>query len=105
MNIEETTICMAELGHVTRLTIFRYLVKAGKNGLAVGNIQKELGIPSSTLSHHLSRLTRAGLIIQERRGTTLICFPQYAVLQDMLDFLVAECCEGAQCINTPACCP
>ncbi|NNK57182.1 MAG: winged helix-turn-helix transcriptional regulator, partial [Desulfofustis sp.] len=52
----------AELGNTTRLSIFRLLVKAGKNGLPVGQIQSSLGIPGSTLTHHLQRLVRVGLV-------------------------------------------
>ena len=53
---------LAELGHVTRLSIFRYLVKVGDDGASVGQIQEELNIPGSTLSHHISRLVAVGLI-------------------------------------------
>ncbi|BDS06935.1 transcriptional regulator [Oceaniferula spumae] len=104
MNLEQTATCMAELGHKTRLALFRHLVKAGQKGLAVGELQKQLNIPASTLSHHISRLTRAGLVVQERDGTTLICQPQYEVLQEMIDFLVSECCSGETCIETSCDC-
>ncbi|MBK1831347.1 helix-turn-helix transcriptional regulator [Verrucomicrobiaceae bacterium R5-34] len=104
MNIEETALCMAELGHKTRLAVFRHLVQAGKTGLPVGELQKQLEIPASTLSHHISRLTRAGLVVQERNGTTLTCLPQYQVLQEMIDFLVDQCCSGEPCLDTPCDC-
>lgn len=96
MELKQTAECLAELGNETRLKIFRYLVKMGNQGMPVGTIQKELDIPGSTLSHHISRLARVGLIIQERNGRELICQPQFDQLQGLIDFLVDECCEGEQ---------
>ena len=92
MNIKETAACLAELGNEKRLTIFRYLVKKGNNGAPVGEIQQELGIPASTLSHHISHLIKVGLLEQERQSRTLICRAIYPKLQTMIDFLVEECC-------------
>jgi len=104
MDLEQTAACMAELGHVTRLAVYRHLVTAGEGGLAVGEIQKKLEIPASTLSHHLSHLSRVGLIVQKRDGRTLYCIAQYAKLQGMVDFLVDECCDGKACISSTKCC-
>ncbi|MCF8092040.1 MAG: helix-turn-helix domain-containing protein [Desulfotignum sp.] len=88
---------LAELGHVTRLSIFRYLVKAGDGGAPVGHIQDELGIPGSTLSHHISRLMAVGLIKQVRESRTLYCIPQFDVLDELVEFLRSECCTEAKC--------
>ncbi len=87
---------LAELGNITRLQVFRYLVKAGHQGAAVGDIQAALDVPNSTLSHHISRLLQVGLIKQRREGRTLYCLPQYEVLNETIDFLREECC-----INQP----
>lgn len=94
MNQEDAANRLAELGNVTRLGIFRYLVKAGHEGVPVGQIQKEFDIPGSTLSHHISRLVRVGLIKQIRDSRTLYCVPQYESLTDLIDFLQDECCSG-----------
>ena len=94
--LKETALCLAELGNETRLKIFRYLVRMGKKGTPVGDIQKELDIPNSTLSHHISKLAKAGLIVQQRNGRELLCQPQFDKLQTIVDYLVAECCEGEQ---------
>ena len=102
MNTEETAFCLAELGHATRLEIFRFLVKMGKS-VPVGEIQKELEIPNSTLSHHISKLAKAGLITQERDGRTLFCSPELGRLQSIIDFLVDECCEGEGCLEMNQC--
>ena len=85
---------LSELGNTTRLSIFRYLVKAGHEGAPVGQIQKALGIPGSTLSHHLSRLVSAGLVKQVRDSRILFCVAQYAALNELIEFLRSECCEG-----------
>lgn len=92
MEIEQAAQCLAELGHTTRLQIFRYLVKGGTTGVPVGSIQAELDIPGSTLTHHISRLVKVGLVIQRREGRTLFCIAQYAGLNDLIDFLREECC-------------
>ena len=109
MNISDTAKCLAELGHETRLALFRYLVKMGPAGVPVGSIQQELDIPSSTLSHHISKLTKVGLIVQQRDGRTLFCSPNLQKLQGVMDFLVDECCQGSSCEileskDKPGCC-
>jgi ArsR family transcriptional regulator len=88
---------LAELGHITRLSIFRYLVKVGTGGAPVGQIQAELDIPGSTLSHHINRLVSVGLIRQVRDSRTLYCVPQFEVLKDLIEFLLSECCTGGRC--------
>ena len=103
MDTEETAQCLAELGHKTRLLIYRFLVKMGSRGIPVGDIQKELGIPNSTLSHHISRLSKVGLISQEREGRVLFCRPQIEQLQSIIDFLTAECCQGENCLEVTSC--
>ena len=82
----------AELGHPTRLEVFRYLVKAGHQGVPVGEIQSALDVPGSTLSHHISRLRAVGLVVQHREGRTLYCQPQYDELFGLIEFLQEECC-------------
>jgi len=97
MTIEEMAHCLAELGHPTRLQILRYLVKSGHAGAPVGAIQEELGIPGSTLSHHLSRMVKVGLVKQQRESRTLYCFPRFDVIQAAADFLMEECCVNEAC--------
>ena len=94
MKHEDAAKRLSELGNTTRLSIFRYLVKAGPEGVPVGQIQKALGIPGSTLSHHISRLISVGLIRQNRVSRTLYCTAQYDLLRELIDFLKSECCAG-----------
>ncbi|MBJ7537187.1 ArsR/SmtB family transcription factor [Marinomonas transparens] len=92
MEIEIAAKRLAELGHSTRLKIFRYLVRGGKQGVPVGEIQAALGVPGSTLSHHITRLVSVGLVMQKRDGRTLYCVPQYKELDGLIAFLKEECC-------------
>ena len=93
MTLDETADCLAALGNPTRLEVFRLLVKAGEGGLPVGAVQVELGVPASTLSHHLRHLVTVGLVFQERVGVSLICRANYPSMQGVIDFLMLECCS------------
>ena len=83
---------LSQLGNITRLKIVRELVRAGEGGMPVGEIRNILNIPNSTLSHHLSHLRNAGLVRQEREGTVLRCFIEFAHLDGIVAFLTEECC-------------
>ncbi len=93
MQIEQAAKRCAELGNTTRLSIFRLLVRAGKNGLPVGVIQTNLGVPGSTLTHHIKRLMQVGLIKQRRESRILYCEPQIDAIRELTDYLVSECCS------------
>lgn len=94
MKHDAAAASLAELGNTHRLGVFRFLVRAGHKGASVGEIQKSLGIPASTLSHHLSRMAHVGLIRQERVGRTIMCSPVYAHLESLIAYLHEECCLG-----------
>ena len=96
MEIEVIAKALKELGHPTRLAIFKRLVKSGKQGIAVGAVQEELKVPGSTLSHHISSLASAGLITQRREGRVLYCVVEYEKLQSVITFLQDECCVDEQ---------
>lgn len=83
---------MSQLGNPTRLKIVRQLVRAGRNGLAVGEIQRHLGVPHSTLSHHIRLLCSVGLVRQVRESTVLRCFVDYGKIDGIVAFLTRECC-------------
>ena len=97
MNIETAAKQLEALGNPPRLTVYRTLVRAGDNGLPVGRLQEKLDIAASTLSHHLHRLILTGLVTQERQATTLICRAHYPAMNDLVGFLVDECCVDATC--------
>ncbi|CAM3778166.1 ArsR/SmtB family transcription factor [Parendozoicomonas haliclonae] len=92
MDLEDYAKILKELGHPSRLMIYKRLVKSGHSGLPVGALQKELGIPGSTLSHHISALVSVGLVKQRRESRTLYCVPQYATFDALVCFLRDECC-------------
>lgn len=90
---------LAALGHDARLSIFRLLVRAGEEGLRVSDIGTHLGMPPSTLAHHLSALVDAGLVKQERQGREVLNRVDYPAMHRLLAFLTAECCAGVALRN------
>ena len=92
MELNQAARCLEKLGNPIRLGIFRLLVRAGNDGLSVGEIQDHLGVPASTLSHHVAHLVNVGLVAQERQGRQLICRPDFTLMDGLIDFLTAECC-------------
>ncbi|BFM13100.1 metalloregulator ArsR/SmtB family transcription factor [Simiduia litorea] len=92
MEIDDIAKVLKELGHTTRLAIYKRVVKAGHQGIAVGGLQEKLDIPHSTLSHHISSLVSAGLISQRRESRTLYCVAEYETLNAVIGFLQDECC-------------
>jgi DNA-binding transcriptional ArsR family regulator len=94
LTFEDAARCLAELGHLHRLQIFRVLIKEGEQGMTVGAIQRELGIPKSTLAHHIAQLVAAGLMTQSREGRSQRCRVDAARGRALLKFLVVDCCDG-----------
>lgn len=80
------------LGQPLRLAIWRHLLRAGPEGLAAGTVQDRLGLPASTLSHHLKAMEAAGLLRRARDGNALRCIADFAAMQGLVDHLAAECC-------------
>lgn len=94
MQLDTAAKVFAELGNRTRLDILRLLIKAGPDGLAVGEIQSQLDMPASTLAFHLRGIVGAGLVEQERRGRMVLCRPSFDRIDDAVAFLKEECCMG-----------
>jgi ArsR family transcriptional regulator, arsenate/arsenite/antimonite-responsive transcriptional repressor len=80
------------MGTEARLRIMQLLLSAHPDGLVVGEIQEELDIPNSTLSHHLDKLRNEGLVEVQRQSTYLRYTANTEALQELLRFLYAECC-------------
>jgi DNA-binding transcriptional ArsR family regulator len=97
---------LAALGTEPRLRIVRLLLSAHPVGLVVGEIGSELGIPASTLSHHLDKLKNEDLVTVRRESTFLRYSANTQALQDVLAFLFAECCTRNKAIKPEAvmCC-
>jgi len=85
---------LAALGHDARLSIFRLLVKAGHDGLRVGEIGDHLGLAPSTLAHHLSALVDAGLVVQDKQGREVFNRVDFDAMHRLVGFLTSQCCAG-----------
>jgi DNA-binding transcriptional ArsR family regulator len=98
---------LAALGAEPRLRIVRLLLAAHPQGLVVGEIGSELGIPPSTLSHHLDKLKNEELVTVRRESTFLRYAADTEALREIVGFLFAECCTRNKAIRPEAitCCP
>lgn len=105
MEAAAALVALGALAQEHRLSLFRLLVQAGDEGLAAGAIAEKLGVPNSSLSFHLAHLTRAGLIGQERRHRSIIYRADYAATNDLVGYLMENCCGGADCAPGRACAP
>jgi ArsR family transcriptional regulator, arsenate/arsenite/antimonite-responsive transcriptional repressor len=91
-DLDRNAAAFAALGHPARLAIVRHLLAAHPTGLVANELQSELAIPASTLSHHLDGLRQERLIVQEREGKYLRYRVDEQGLKAVLGFLYAECC-------------
>ncbi len=87
------------MGTEPRLRIMQFLLSAHPDGLVVGEIQSELGIPNSTLSHHLEKLKNEDLVRVRRESTFLWYTANTEALEELLGFLYAECCTRNKAIQ------
>src|SRR5271165_1409461 len=89
----------AAMGTESRLRILQLLLSAHPDGMVVGEIQEELEISASNLSHHLDKLKNEDLVTVNREGTFLRCTANTGALQELLNFLYAECCTRNKAIK------
>lgn len=85
---------LAELGNPTRLKLFHALVRLGCDGVSVGTLQAESGLPASTLAFHLRGLVSAGLVAQRREGRSTLNVPRLDAVEAVAQFLRRECCAA-----------
>jgi DNA-binding transcriptional ArsR family regulator len=85
---------LAALAQESRLDVFRLLVQAGAGGMPAGQIGERLGLPSATLSFHLTQLKQSGLVRCRRESRSLIYSAEYAVMNGLLAYLTENCCQG-----------
>ena len=97
MKADTAISALGALAQEHRLELFRLLVQAGEQGMPAGAIAEKLGVPNSSLSFHLAQLHRAGLIKQERQHRSLIYRANYAAMNDLVAYLLENCCAGADC--------
>jgi DNA-binding transcriptional ArsR family regulator len=106
MEKTDALTALAALAQESRLDVFRLLVQAGAEGMPAGQIGERLGLPSATLSFHLSHLKQSGLIKCRRESRSLIYTAEYTAMNGLLAYLTENCCKGnpAAC-DIPACNP
>ena len=90
---------LSAMGTEPRLRIMQLLLSAHPDGLVVGDIQSELDIPNSTLSHHLEKLKNEDLVSVRRESTFLRYTANTEALQELLQFLYAECCTRNKAVK------
>jgi ArsR family transcriptional regulator len=92
---------LSALAHESRLSIFRLLVRAGRGGLAAGEISRKLDVLPNTLSANLTVLANAGLVASRRDGRSVIYSADYERMTGLLSFLMEDCCNGDAAICAP----
>lgn len=105
MKIGIAVTALSALAQETRLSLFRLLVRAGKDGVAAGALGERLGIPPATLSFHLKTLAQAGLVKSRTEGRFVIYSAHYAQMDKLIAYLTEHCCAGdaAQCAPLNKC--
>ena len=102
---------LSALAQPTRLAVFRLLVTQEPDGMAAGEIAAALKVPQNTMSAHLNILAQAGLVSSQRYSRSIVYRAELAQLQDVILFLLQDCCEGRPEICAPVvenltpCCP
>jgi len=107
MNTSTALGSLKALAQEHRLALYRLLVQAGGEGMAVGALGERLGLPGATLSNHLNVLRAAGLVRDVREGRVIRCRADYARMDALLAYLSENCCAGdrAACAPVVACTP
>ncbi len=98
-SVEEIAAAFAALGQPSRLNIVRLLLSAYPKGLPAGEIQRELGLTASTLSHHLDKLRQVGIVQAEKDRQWIWYNVQSSALKYLIDFLFEECCTRNRVVN------
>ena len=101
MTNEQTILALASLAQSTRLDTYKLLVAHEPEGLAAGEVSKALGVPHNTLSSHLAILSQAGLISSTRYGRSIVYRANLGRLQDVIVYLLKDCCGGRSEICAP----
>ena len=96
-SIEDAAKAFAALGSEQRLGVLRALVRSGPEGLSIGELGDVTSITGATLTHHVKFLTQAGLVLQTKKGRSIICAAvAYDMINNLSDFLLSECCADAK---------
>jgi ArsR family transcriptional regulator, arsenate/arsenite/antimonite-responsive transcriptional repressor len=104
MKKARTIAALAALAQESRLEVFRILVQSGPEGMPAGEISARLGVPSPTLSFHLNHLKHAGLVTCRRDSRSIIYSADYKAMNDLIAYLMENCCRGQADLCAPAAC-
>ena len=97
LDLEVAASTFAALGSEQRLAVLRCLVRAGTDGLSIGELGQRTGVTGSTLTHHMKILAQAGLVTQEKQGRSIICAAvAFDEVRALSAFLLRECCADAE---------
>lgn len=94
LSSSQAVTVLSALAHGSRLDVFRLLLRKGPEGLPAGHIAEEIGARPNTLSSNLALLENAGLIRSRRDGRLIIYSAETARAAELIDFLIADCCDG-----------
>ena len=96
LDLAQKASAFAALGSEQRLAVLRILVRAGPDGLSIGDLGERSGVTGSTLTHHMKILSGAGLVRQAKEGRKIICVgAAYDEMKILSEFLLDECCADA----------
>ena len=107
MKVNTAVTLLSALAQDSRLTLFRFLVQKGPEGVAAGDIAERLGISPTSLSFHLKEMSHAGLIKSRKDGRFIYYSPDFKVMNALLGYLTENCCAGsstkADCATPETC--
>mgnify|MGYP001800127046 CR=1 FL=1 len=96
LDLTRAAAAFAALGSEQRLSVLRALVRAGPEGLSIGELGTRTGVTGSTLTHHMKILATAGLVTQARQGRSIICAAvAFDEVESLSNFLLTECCADS----------
>jgi ArsR family transcriptional regulator len=101
MDVSNAVGALGALAQESRLKVFRMLVRAGRGGLAAGDIARALAVPHNTMSSHLGILSRAKLVTARKEGRSVIYAVDLEGTRELLSFLVEDCCRGEPSVCAP----
>ncbi|MDH3339337.1 MAG: metalloregulator ArsR/SmtB family transcription factor [Gammaproteobacteria bacterium] len=101
MDILTAVVALEALAHETRLGVYRLLVQAGPDGLSAGDIAARLDARQNTMSSHLAKLHRAGIITSQRDGRHIIYRADFDALGGLIVYLMKDCCGGSAQLCDP----
>ncbi|RUL72508.1 ArsR/SmtB family transcription factor [Dyella choica] len=104
MKVGNALAALNALSHETRLSAYRRLVKAGPDGMSVGELRDELEVPPATLTAHLNVLRAADLVQDQREGRVIRVTANFDRMTSLIAYLTENCCADAgQCAPVPVC--